>query len=54
VFAAVCAGALVFVDRYVPETTCRTFNEIAAGVQERWRSTGTGRVHSPFRLHPRG
>jgi MFS family permease len=54
VFAAVCAGALVFVDRYVPETTGRSFNEIAAEVQARWRRTGGGRVHSPFRLHPRG
>jgi MFS transporter, SP family, galactose:H+ symporter len=54
VFAAVCAAALVFVDRYVPETTGRSFTEIAAEVQDRWRRTGAGRVHSPFGLHPRG
>jgi MFS family permease len=54
VFAAVCAAALVFVDRYVSETTGRSFTEIAAEVQARWRRTGAGRVHSPFRLHPRG
>jgi SP family galactose:H+ symporter-like MFS transporter len=54
VFAAVCAAALVFVDRYVPETTGRSFTEIAAEVQDRWRRTGSGRVHSPFGAHPRG
>jgi MFS family permease len=54
VFAAVCAGALVFVDRYVPETTGRSFTEVATDVQERWRRTGAGRIHSPFGLHPRG
>jgi SP family galactose:H+ symporter-like MFS transporter len=54
VFAAVCAAALVFVDRYVPETTGRSFSEVAAEVQERWRRAGSGHVHSPFGLHPRG
>jgi MFS family permease len=54
VFAAVCAAALVFMDRYVPETTGRSFSEVAAEVQERWRRAGAGRIHSPFGLHPRG
>jgi SP family galactose:H+ symporter-like MFS transporter len=54
VFAAVCAAALVFVDRYVPETTGRSFTEITAEVQARWRRAGSGRVHSPFGVHPRG
>jgi MFS family permease len=54
VFAAVCAAALAVVDRYVPETTGRSFSDIAAEVRERRRRAGTGRLHSPFGLHPRG
>jgi SP family galactose:H+ symporter-like MFS transporter len=54
VFAAVCAAALVLVDRYVPETTGRSFTEVAAEVQSRWRRTGAGRAHLPFGVHPRG
>jgi MFS transporter, SP family, galactose:H+ symporter len=54
VFAAVCAAALVFVDRFLPETTGRSFNEIASEVQDRWRRAGTRRLHSPFGVHPRG
>jgi MFS family permease len=53
-FGAVCAAALVFVDRYVPETKGREFAEIEAEVRERWFARGTGRPRSAFRMHPHG
>lgn len=37
IFAAVCAVALAFVRRYVPETKGRSFADIAAEVRSRWR-----------------
>jgi MFS family permease len=38
VFGAVCALGLVFVQRFVPETKGRSFDEIDADVRERWHS----------------
>jgi SP family galactose:H+ symporter-like MFS transporter len=53
-FAAVCAAALMFVDRYVPETKGRSFTEISAEVRDRWRGGRPDRARSAFRVHPRG
>ena len=52
--AAVCAAALMFVDRYVPETKGRSFTEISAEVRDRWRGGRPDRARSAFRVHPRG
>jgi MFS family permease len=43
IFAAVCALAFVFVNRYVPETKGRPFAEIAADVHAQLRGAGRRR-----------
>jgi MFS family permease len=52
VFGAVCAAALAFVDRYVPETKGRDFAEIEAEVRERWYARAPRRPRSTFGTHP--
>jgi hypothetical protein len=54
VFAAVCGAALVFVDRYVPETKGRSFTEISTEVRDRCRGGPADRPRSAFGVHPRG
>jgi MFS transporter, SP family, galactose:H+ symporter len=43
-FAAVCALALAFANRYVPETKGRGFSEIGAELRERWGPERAGGV----------
>jgi MFS family permease len=48
IFAAVCALAFAFVERYVPETKGRSLGEIDAEVRRRWRRP----VRTPGGLTP--
>jgi SP family galactose:H+ symporter-like MFS transporter len=44
VFAVVCAFAVWFVGRYVPETRSRNFDDVDRDLQARWRGSARGAV----------